>query len=283
MAKILMQLDETDSAIITLKNEAGNILVFLQNLYGFDAPFGGSWWTGAGADRFFGDLNNCINELKKFAPELQAFYERVNQELTEWTDVDTSYSYMITGIEYPKLDFNNLTLFSYLDYLEQMAKLELKVSVSDLLGSALPWRMRYPPEAETETSNFLGLSWETETTYGNWDAGLYGGLADEGYGAGLFAEGNMWEKVSTASLFGIPLVFTATGPSYEAKGGTTGAEVALSYAGWNLNIAGFNVGFDLGLGFGTDGNGVKLGPFSTGFNPGVAADAIPSDPVRPPY
>ena len=283
MAKILMQLDETDSSMVAMKREAGNLLIYLQKLDGFDAPFGNSWWSGQGADGFFSSLNACTGEIKKMVPGLLAFYERIGLELTEWTDVDLSYNYAISGIEFPKLDFNNLSVYSYLDFLKQLTKMDVKVSIQDFLGSSFPWSMRYPPEEISGTASFLGLTWTEETTYGNWDAGLYGGLADEGYGAGLFAEGNLWEKVSTASLFGIPLVFTATGPSYEAKLGTSGTEVAASAGGWNLNIGGFNVGIDLGLGWGSDGNGVKFGPFSAGFNPEVPADAVESDPARPPY
>jgi hypothetical protein len=261
MAKILMQLDDTNSEIIALTTEAGNIIgAVLVNIRNTINSSGEGWWTGPGAEGFFNALNKSSEELESYSLQLMNFYDRINLELIEWTDVDLSYNYK-----------NPAAMFQEGQIVEGWAGTEggwnwaeIKIDVTRWLGDAIPWWLRYPADSySTEQYEFFGLTWTKTQRYGvGSGGGLYGGAT----GGGSFFGGTEWEEDHSTTILGIPFIFSRHSYSFGGKLGV-GGEVTAALGGLSISIAGIEIGIDAGVGFGIGEEGVRFGPLSVDVTP----------------
>jgi uncharacterized protein YukE len=284
MAKVMMILDDTESNYLAFKREAGNVLMHVMMNIDPYCTSDTSWWRGEAAARFFAALQSAAKEVKDVANALPLLYDRIEMELTEWTDVDLAYANAAAlKIKLPTGKFD------FADPLTWFKGLQMKFSLRDLISAGMPWSLRYPPEKYSETyTGFLGWTWTETSTYGNWDGGAYGGFTtdnDEKPGLlGAYLGGSLDKtKYRTTSLFGIPIEVTTTGPSLEGKLGTDGVNVGASAWKIELNVAGFEVGFDLGLGYCAQKDKFKAGPFSVGYDLGIYDETLNQPPARPEY
>jgi uncharacterized protein YukE len=236
-----------------------------------NSPEQGACWRGDAANEFYGELRDWIVHFKEYLTELRTKINRADHEIAEWVDRDVSYHYTPESFEIASAGNDWEDAIPTMSLPGLVGGFGFKWGLKDFYPGELPWRYRLPPEFDTHKGIF-GLFWQEETKVNDFDAGFYAGYKkgekgkDGTTGLGAFGSFSLFEKTWTATLFGIPIGLTGHLLNAEAKAGL-GGKTSLDIGGASLDFAGLiKIGIDAGLGAGADEEGVKIGPFTIGFD-----------------
>jgi hypothetical protein len=271
MAKILMQLDETQQTRKNLDGVIFNMTEGLANIESQAISISGDfcWWGSEGGDQFRQDLLLWVQRSRDTIRKIDDLSRRIDHEQREWVDVEQSHDYS----QNPESPLK-ITTPGYdgkpdlLDILQGKYGIEAKLSIKELLDPILPWELRYPNKKNVDYYNgFTGNAAVTKTDWGAWDSYLkIGWTRKGGLDGGFFTEGSHWKQEALTYLFGPGLGLIVGTSEYlgkydgnvNAKDVTLGASVAGKdfFLGENLRLLGINkyigihVGLNAGLEFG---------------------------------
>lgn len=98
MPTIHMDVEISRQLARTLDQQAYEIMLKVEDLQKFTQKLANSWYCGKKSANFLSELNRCIVQLETKNNELTKLVIRVNREIDEWIDIDSSGQRSIKGI-----------------------------------------------------------------------------------------------------------------------------------------------------------------------------------------
>jgi hypothetical protein len=283
MDRIMMKFDD----LLELKSSLDFPISDLGIVRDWAKTFSASWWEGAGGEKLKRSMSDWSFQLQGIMDDFEKLYRRIGYEVEEWATTDLKYDY-----EGEEIDTVKELWQLFCDVLHgdlQPGDLMMTIDIKDILGSNLPWDLRYPPEKTTVWVQ-VGNEWvEFDSTGPEWDLDLKIDLErktaylDGSWNAGsldiLASLGNGYVVGKTLSFFSI-----------EGSGGFVGGTILGSIGGFvyteedfiGRNISEFDyvgihrrlsiLGLDLQIG--TEGE-ISGFPIEAGVSPNGLSVGIP--------